>query len=419
MAAPRISLLRYLRPYRWQAALGFVCVSGYIGTSLWTPSLVGNAIDALQDQTSTAHTFLALMGLYLAAAATAFLVSIGMRRLMLGLANRVEHDIRRDIFDHLTGMDLAFFQRERTGDLMTKMTSDLSAVREMIGQGLLQGARMTIGFPLAFAIMFATNVQLALVVTALLPLVSLLFFFLIRWIHKYYDACQDQFSAISNFAQETFSGIRTIKGFALEPRQRDEFRQHNEEYIRRNMTLTRIEEPVWPFMMFLYWFAAMLLLLVAGHQIIEGTLKLSVFVKFQFYLLFLQWPMLALGWTANLFQRGRTSWARIKTILEAEPAIKSEDDSSKFQVPSSKSEEESSKFQVQSSRSDSGSSSTWNFGPGTLELKHRVSRCLPPPERPHAARPHQPRYSVRPVPRHHRPHGQRKNPAHFPPRALD
>jgi ATP-binding cassette subfamily B multidrug efflux pump len=327
MADHPTNLLRYLRPYRWKALWGFVCVAGYIGASLWTPSLIGRAIDALQDPSSTARTFVGIMGLYLATALAAFLVSIGMRRLMLGLANRVEHDIRRDIFAHLTGMDLAFFQRERTGDLMTKMTSDLSAVREMIGQGLLQGARMAIGFPLAFGIMFATNVQLALVVTALLPLVSLLFFFLIRWIHTYYDACQDQFSTISNFAQETFAGIRTIKGFALEPRQRDEFRQHNEEYIRRNMTLTRIEEPVWPFMMLLYWFAAMLLLLVAGHQIIDGTLKLSVFVKFQFYLLFLQWPMLALGWTANLFQRGRTSWARIRTILEAEPGIKPQGES--------------------------------------------------------------------------------------------
>lgn len=323
MATPLPSLLHYLRPYRVKAALGFVCVAGYIGASLWTPSLVGRAVDALQEGAASSPTFLGLMGLYLGVTAAAFVVSIGMRRLMLGLAHRVEHDIRRDLFAHLTGMDLAFFQRERTGDLMTKMTSDLSAVREMIGQGLLQGARMSIGFPLAFGIMFATNVQLALVVTALLPLVSLLFFFLIRWIHKYYDACQDQFSAITNFAQETFSGIRTIKGFALEPRQRDEFRAHNDEYIRRNMTLTRIEEPVWPFMMFLYWVAAMLLLLVAGKQIIAGELKLSVFVKFQFYLLFLQWPMLALGWTANLFQRGRTSWARIKTILEAEPAIKS------------------------------------------------------------------------------------------------
>jgi ATP-binding cassette subfamily B protein len=334
MPTAQPSLLRYLRPYRARAALGFACVGGYIGASLWTPSLIGRAVDALQAGTGTAESFLRLMSLFPAASSLAFGVSIGMRRLMLGLANRVEHDIRRDIFGHLTTLETAFFQRERTGDLMTKMTSDLSAVREMIGQGLLQGARITIGFPLAFAIMFATNVQLALVITALLPLVSLLFFFLIKWIHRYYDACQEQFSAISTFAQETFAGIRTIKGFALEDRQRAEFRGHNENYIRRNMTLTRIEEPVWPFMMFLYWLAAVLLLLTAGHQIIDGTLKLSVFVKFQFYLLFLQWPMLALGWTANLFQRGRTSWARIRTILEAKPTIKdAEPDPSNLRTP--------------------------------------------------------------------------------------
>lgn len=321
MPIPPPSLIRYLRPYRPRAIMGFLCVAGYIGTSLWTPSLIGRAVDALQAGTGTPASFVRLMAFFLGASALAFAVSIGMRRLMLGLANRVEHDIRRDIFGHLTTMDQAFFQRERTGDLMTKMTSDLSAVREMVGQGLLQGARISIGFPLAFAIMFATNAQLAGVVALLLPLVSLLFFFLIKWIHKYYDACQEQFSTISNFAQETFAGIRTIKGFALEPRQREEFRKHNEDYIQRNMTLTRIEEPVWPFMMFLYWLAAVLLLLVAGHQIIAGTLKLSVFVKFQFYLLFLQWPMLALGWTANLFQRGRTSWARISMILSVQPSI--------------------------------------------------------------------------------------------------
>ena len=308
--------------YRWRAAGGFLCVTGYIGASLWTPGLIERAIDALRSHTLDGRQFAGLMLLYLAASAIAFFVSIGMRRLMLGLANHVEHDIKRDVFAHLTDMDAGFFQRERTGDLMTKMSSDLSAVREMVGQGLLQGSRILIGFPWAFGLMYTTNVQLALTVTALLPVVSVVFFFLIRLIRTYYDLAQDQFSTISNFAQETFAGVRTLKGFAIEDRRRGQFRELNDEYIRRNMTLTRIEEPVWPFMMLLYWFAAVLLLLTAGHQIIHGTLTLGVFVKFQLYLLFLQWPMLALGWTINLFQRGRTSWDRIRTILDAVPAVR-------------------------------------------------------------------------------------------------
>lgn len=324
MSTSTRNLVPYVLAYRWRALGGFLCVAGYIGTSLWTPGLIERAIDALRSHALDGRQFAGLMLLYLAASAVAFFVSIGMRRLMLGLANHVEHDIKRDVFAHLTDLDTGFFQRERTGDLMTKMSSDLSAVREMVGQGLLQGSRILIGFPWAFGLMYSTNVQLALTVTALLPVVSVVFFFLIRLIRKYYDLAQDQFSAISNFAQETFAGVRTLKGFAIEDRRRGQFRELNDEYIRRNMTLTRIEEPVWPFMMLLYWFAAVLLLLTAGHQIIHGTLTLGVFVKFQLYLLFLQWPMLALGWTINLFQRGRTSWDRIRTILDAVPAVRDE-----------------------------------------------------------------------------------------------
>lgn len=325
MAASSKRLRTYLRAYRGRAIVGFLCVVGYIGTSLWMPSIVGLAIDGLEAGNISGARFVSIMALFLAAAGFAFVVSIGMRQLLLGLANLVEHDIRRDVFAHLTAMDYAFFQRERTGDLMTKMTSDLGAVREMIGQGLLQGSRMLVGFPLAFGIMFATNVKLALTVALLLPVVSVTFFFLVRLIRIYYDRCQDQFSTITNFAQETFSGIRTIKGFAMEDRHRARFQGLNDEYIRRNMALTRIEEPVWPLMMFLYWTAAVLVLLVAGSQIIHETIKLSVYVKFQLYLLFLQWPMLALGWTSNLFQRGVTSWQRIRTILDAVPTVRDEE----------------------------------------------------------------------------------------------
>jgi ATP-binding cassette subfamily B multidrug efflux pump len=218
-------------------------------------------------------------------------------------------------------MDQAFYQRERTGDLMTKMSSDLSAVRELVGQGLLQGSRMVVGFPLAFGVMFATNTRMALIVTALLPFVSILFFFLMRLVRKYYERAQDQFSLISNFAQESFAGIRTLKGFGIEERQRGRFRALNEEYIRRNMTLTRIEEPVWPFMMFLYWVGAVLLLLTGGRQVLDNQLTIGTYVQFQQYLIFLQWPMLALGWTVNILQRGLASWRRIRTILDARPEV--------------------------------------------------------------------------------------------------
>lgn len=321
MSQPTPSLWRYVWTYRSHALIGMASVSLYLAGSLVSPIVLRHAIDALQEGRG-AHEFFQQLAFFLALALGAFAVSIVMRRRLLGLANRVEHDIRRDVFAHLTELDQAFYQAERTGDLMTKMTSDLGAVREMIGQGLLQGSRILIGFPLAFGIMFATDVQLAIVVAALLPVVSVVFFFLIGLIRKYYDLSQEQFSTITNFAQETFAGIRTIKGFGIESRRRDQFTELNQEFIRRNMTLTRIEEPVWPFMMFLYWVGAVFLLWFAGRQIINGLISLGVYVQFQQHLIFLQWPMLALGWTINLFQRGRTSWARIQTILNAQPAVR-------------------------------------------------------------------------------------------------
>ncbi len=314
-------LTAYLRPYTARAAGGFLCVVGYIASSLYAPVLLRRLIDGLERGELDRPGLLALLGALAALGVFSFFVAIGMRRLLLGLANHVEYDIRRDVFGHLTGMDQAFYQRERTGDLMTKMSSDLSAVRELIGQGLLQGSRMVVGFPLAFSVMYATNTQMALIVTALLPFVSILFFFLMRLVRKYYERAQDQFSLISNFAQESFSGIRTLKGFGIEARQRDRFRALNEEYIRRNMTLTRIEEPVWPFMMFMYWVGAVLLLLTGGRQVLQDQLTIGTYVQFQQYLIFLQWPMLALGWTVNILQRGLASWRRIRTILDARPDV--------------------------------------------------------------------------------------------------
>lgn len=306
--------------YRGRAAVGLAGVMAYLASSLISPLVLRHAVDALQEG-QAARVFFSQIGLFFLLASCAFGIAVVMRRQLLGLSYRVEYDIRRDVFAHLTGMDQAFYQSERTGDLMTKMTSDLGAVREMIGQGLLQGSRVALGLPLAFGIMFWTDATLALVVAALLPVVSLVFFLLIGLIRKYYDLSQEQFSAISNFAQETFSGIRTIKGFGIESRRRDQFTALNTEYIRRNMALTRIEEPVWPLMMFLYWIGAVLLLWFAGRQIIHGTISLGVYVQFQQYLIFLQWPMLALGWTVNQFQRGLASWARIQTILQSEPSI--------------------------------------------------------------------------------------------------
>lgn len=316
------SLKAYVLRYRRLAMLGFLSVLGAIALGLAVPFLIREAVDGLQTGRLDTTELIRLIGLFLAASTLASLFSIFMRRILLGLAQRVEHDIRRDVFAHLTRMDHGFFQRERTGDIMNKMSSDLLSVKEMIGQGLLQGSRIAIGFPMAFGIMFALHVRLALIVMAIIPVISVVFFFIIRMMRARYDAAQEQFSVISSFCQENFGGFRTVKGFGIEERMKDRFRVLNEKYIDLSMKLSRVEEPVWPFMVFMFGMGTLLLLLAGGQLVIEEKLTLGEFVQFNQYLLFLQWPILALGWTSNLFQRGLASWKRLGTIFSARPVIR-------------------------------------------------------------------------------------------------
>lgn len=318
-------LKKYVARYRGWAVLGFVSVAGAISLGMYVPYILRKAIDGLDQGTLDQPAVIRLALTFLGTSLLAALFSVFMRRILLSLAQWVEFDIRRDVFAHLTRMDYGFFQRERTGDIMTKMSSDLYSVKEMIGQGLLQGSRILISFPFAFGIMFSINTVLALTVMAIIPVISLVFFVIIRMIRHRYDAAQEQFSVISNFCQENFAGFRTIKGFGIEQRMRDIFRKHNEKYIDLNMALTRVEEPIWPFMVFMFGMGTLLLLLVGGRQVINGQITVGEFVQVNQYLIFLQWPMLALGWTSNLFQRGITSWKRVRTILDARPDIRDGD----------------------------------------------------------------------------------------------
>jgi ATP-binding cassette subfamily B multidrug efflux pump len=315
------SLVQYVLARRRPAVLGLLLVLIVCVIGLGVPFILRYAIDALTAGRLTFPVLLACCAAYVGATLLTSALALAMRRVLLGLGHQIEYDIRRDLFAHLTTLDAAFYQRERTGDLMTRLNSDLGAVRDLVGQGLLQASRMVFGFTLAFGIMFALDVRMALTVLGILPCVSTGFFFLVRRIRARYDASQEQFSALSNFAQESFAGVRTLKGFGIEPRRLEGFRRMNEAYVRLNLALARAENPVWPFMALAFSIGIALLLLIGGRQVIEGRITLGTFVQFNQYLLYLQWPMLALGWTTNLWQRAIASWRRLCAIRDARPEV--------------------------------------------------------------------------------------------------
>lgn len=320
-SATKVSLKDYVRVHRRRIVVGmaFVCASVTVG--LLSPFLTRFAIDTLIAGEASWRLVLFYAGLYVVAALLSAGLALYMRRILLSLGHQVEYEIRRDVFQRLTDLDYYYYSRERTGDLMTRMTSDLNAVREFIGQGVLQGTRTTVGFLLAFGIMFFINLRMAAVMLFLLPSTSLLFFFLLKLIRRRYEESQEQFSTISNFCQESFAGIRTIRGYAIEQRQTGFFTRLNQKYIELKMALNRVERPLWPGMSLLFSFGVVIILWVGGREVIHGRMTVGQFVQFSQYLFMLQWPMLALGWTINLWQRGITSWGRIQSVLEAPAKI--------------------------------------------------------------------------------------------------
>ncbi len=319
---PSKSLPDYVFAHRPRVINGVLLVCASVAISVLSPFITRYAVDELVSESVRWPMILTYAVLYVVAALCSAGLALGMRRILLSLGHQVEYEIRRDVFQHLSRLDYTFYSRERTGDLMTKMTSDLNAVREFVGHGILQGTRTSVGFILAFGIMFYINVRMALVMLFLLPSTSLLFFLLLKIIRQRYEDSQAQFSVISNFCQENFGGIRTVRGYGIEDRQRGFFTRLNQRYIELKMALNRVERPLWPGMGMLFSIGVVLIMWIGGREVIANRMTVGQFVQFSQYLFFLQWPMLALGWTINLLQRGKASWGRIQSILTAQPAIR-------------------------------------------------------------------------------------------------
>lgn len=283
--------------------------------------LVRQAVDGLTADTMTRHQFMQLILLYGGLTLLSIWFSRQLRRLPQRLSHKVEYAIRRDLFAHLTQLDQGFFREQRTGDLMTRMSSDITMVRDAVGQGLLQGLR-TVGV-LIFApiVMIMTSPSLSLVLFILFPPMIWLFFRIIHVMRERQKELQENLSDISNFSQESFSGIRSIKGFALEEQRSQLFADINQDQIHKYMRMHIARQALWPLMAFWFSLGTIIILNVAGRQIVRGELTIGTLLQFIQYLLYLQWPMLALSWTASLIQRGKVSWQRLQELFERPPDI--------------------------------------------------------------------------------------------------
>jgi len=301
--------------------LGLVFSLFTVAFNIGIPFISRYLIDGLTTGNLQALHFIGLLALYIFAALFAALLSYWMRFIPLRIGHAVETEIRDQVFRHLTTMDRSFFRTLHTGDLMNRMSTDIRTIGMAVGQGFMQIGRMVFVYVFAFLVMFSVCWQLALIMLVILPLMSFSFFFFARKVKRCHIAVQEELSEISRFSQETFAGIQTIKSFSLEDRWRSLFHSLNNVLIGRNMALARVHGAIWPLVAFWLAVGSAAILVAGGRYVILGRLSLGELVQFNQYLLYMQWPLMSLGWILTLLQRGKGSWDRILELLSSLPAI--------------------------------------------------------------------------------------------------
>jgi ATP-binding cassette subfamily B protein len=320
VTSARDTYLHYLGRHRTQLILGALSVAAGSVAAVVPPRFIGELVDDLNRGTAMDSVVrLALLALLFAAVEALF--RAGGRYFMMNTSRFVEYDMRNDLFSHLQRMHLGYFQHQRIGDLMARLTNDLSAVRMMQGPGLMNIVATSLTFLFTVASMVSVSLKLTLISVVLMPLVSITFWIIGRRVHVKFERLQAQFSEMSTTAQENFSGIRVVKAFSQEDAEIQRFAVVNAEYVRRAINLRRMDGLIWPVMGFILGLAVLSTLYIGGRDAIEGRMTLGQLVQFVAYLNLLAWPMIALGWVSNLFQQGWASLQRLQELWDAAPAI--------------------------------------------------------------------------------------------------
>jgi ATP-binding cassette subfamily B protein len=251
------------------------------------------------------------------------LLRFAMRRAVIGISRHVEFDLRNDLFAHLQSLPLQYYQRTRIGDIMSRATNDLSAVRMMLGPGLMYLVNTAVVSGVSIGFMLAISPRLTLYSMLPLPLVTLSAWFFGERIHHRFEEIQEHFSMISARVQESLAGVRLVRAFTRETRELDDFEALNREYMEKNVRLIQTSGLFHPSLAFFSGLAALLALYLGGREVVKGHITLGEFVAFTVYLASLNWPMVALGWVVGLFQRGAASFRRLLEILDQPREIES------------------------------------------------------------------------------------------------
>lgn len=339
---PLRKLIGYFAPYKRTMIFGISCVFMTNVFKLITPDFVGRAMDALSkandalnDPSNTAVRALIMesarsnltkySGLIVLATLAQGVFLFTQRRLLINMSRDIEYDLRNDFYAHLQKLPFEFYQTHRTGDLMARATNDLSAVRMIVGPALMYSMNTVFAMVLLVPLMASISWRLTLLAFLSMPLVATATNYFSKRIHDRFEKVQEYFGTVSNRAQESLAGVRVIRAYTQERAEIESFKKVNREFVNRNLKLIRLSGIFHPILQFFIGLGFIAVLWYGGGLVISGKISIGHFVQFTLYLGLLVWPMIALGWVINIFQRGMASMGRMHQIMSIEPAIRDTD----------------------------------------------------------------------------------------------
>jgi ATP-binding cassette, subfamily B, multidrug efflux pump len=310
-------LFSYVKRHRWAIAAGMILLVAVDLCQLIIPRIVQHTVDVIGDERFSQRAVLADAMKMVGLATAMIVLRFFWRMCIVAPSRKIETAIRQDMFGHLMTLSFSYFNKTKTGDLMALAINDLNAIRMASGMALIGLTDAIFMGSMSVIFMMSTNVKLTLLTVAPLPLIVLIMLRFGTMIQSRFKGVQESFSAISSRAQEAFSGIRVIKGFVQETQELDGFVAACDDYVDKNIQLVKIWGFFFPIIGFLASLSTSLLYLFGGRFVIEGRLTLGQFLSFAFYIGLLVWPMAAIGWVFNMFQRGIASSKRIIELMDA------------------------------------------------------------------------------------------------------
>lgn len=310
----------YLARYQKRFMTGFAALVITQAVGVIVPLVIKAAIDGIA-QGVTRQRLLVLSALLLGIALTKAVFQFWMRWILIGISRDVEYDLRNDLFRHLMRLSPRYYTEVRTGDLMSKLTNDLNAVRNLVGPGIMYSANTLVIGIATISLMLHLDWRLTLIALVPMPLASLAVKFFGQQIHDRFEKIQAMYSVLTEKVRENLAGVRVIRAFCQEEAAIAEFDKMNLDFVEKNKGLIRITSILWPALALLFALSFLLIMVVGGQHVLSGLITVGTFAAFNVYLMYLIWPIIALGWVTNIVQRGLASLGRLWTIFEAQPEI--------------------------------------------------------------------------------------------------